>query len=237
VIDFAGDETTSQFLRRRRRILATGKQAIVHLIEATRKPNYLVALVIVLLAAAETYLIVRESPPKPALKRLNLPEPHTISALKTKDRSGVLPQCVVPDVAPSPEWRMLRGTDVFSILMPRPWTRVKLDTTTTFFSFPTATFSDRRDNYLRVSRVATGDVGRSFIASSRQTGECEIIVGNAGSLWLFYTLPVDDNDARYIGYGDAITASGRRYKLEVTTWTKGHRDSLVSIASKALLNQ
>jgi hypothetical protein len=237
VIDFASDETTSQFLRRRRRILATGKQAIVHLIEATRKPNYLVALIIIALAAIETALIVREPPPRVYFKRMHTPEPKDLGALRSLNHVGLLPQCSLPDVPTLPKWRILTGPDAFSIWLPSPWTRTKLDTANSIFGDPSATFSDRRDNYLRVSRVAEGSVGRSFIGNARPTEECEISKGDAGSIWLFYTLRYSDSDVRYEAMADAMTTGGRRYKLDVNSWSRTNRDSLVSIASKAILNQ
>ena len=237
VIDFASDETTSQFLKRRNRILATGKQAIVHLIEATRKPNYVVGLIIVLIAAAETALIVREPAAKVQFKRANIPEPNNIAGLRSINHLGVGQQCPVPAVESAAEWRILTGPDAFSILMPRPWQRTALDTTTLDFHDPTATFSDRRDNYLRVSRVATGAAGRSWIANETPTADCEVSDGTAGSIWLFYTLRLDKNDFRYKAFGDAVTSGGRRYKLDVSTWSRTNRDSLVAIASKAILKQ
>lgn len=237
VIDFANDEVTSQFLRRRRRILATGKQAIIHLIEATRKPNYVYVLVELLLALAVTIWIVHEPPPRVYFKRSNTPEPTSIAALRSINHLGIGRQCSLASVDSNAEWRILTGPDAFSISMPRPWRQIKLDTTTTLLTYPTATFSDRRDNYLKVSRVATGASGRTFVASSRPTDECEISNEKAGSVWLFYTFQIDANDARYSGYGDAVTSGGRRYKLEVNAWTKGYRDSLVTIAGRAVLNQ
>jgi len=237
MIDFGSDETTSQFLRRRRRILATGKQAIVHLIEATRRPNYVVALIIVVLAAIETALIVSEPPPRVYFKRMHTPEPEDLAALRSLNHVGLLRQCSLPDVASEPKWRILTGPDAFSIWLPSPWMRTKLDTANSIFGDATATFSDRRDNYLRVSRVAEGSVGRSFIGNAKPTEECEISKAEAGSLWLFYTLHYGNNDVRYEAMADAITTGGRRYKLDVNSWSGAKRDSLVMIASKAILNQ
>ena len=237
MIDFAGD---SPVVRRRRSLR---RRVVIKLIEATRSPNYLVVIVELLLAAALTAVIVGS--PMPAtgtLRRSGVPEPHTIGELRALDEVSRFPSCALPVVETKLDWRTFTGPDgVFTIAMPRPWMRMSMDTTSSPFHDPEAEFTDRRDNYLDVDRIAHGATGRSVLQERAVLVapdlECEVTSGNAGVIWSFYTRPVDENDIRYRGLADGVTPSGRRYKLSVVAWTKGRRDSVAAIATQAILNQ
>ena len=237
MIDFAEDApvvTRRRSLRRR---------VVIKLIEATRSPNYPVVIFEILLAAVITALIVgRPTPATGTVRRANVPEPHTISELRAVDKVSQFQSCNLPVIDPKPEWRTFSGPDgLFTIAMPRPWMRMSMDTTSSLFHDPEAEFTDRRDNYLDVDRLAHGTSGRSFMQDKTRVIEpdleCEVTSGNGGVIWSFYTRPVDENDIRYRGLADAVTPGGRRYKLSVVAWTRGGRDSVASIATRAILNQ
>ena len=234
MIDFAGDSASLVVRRSLRR------RVVIKLIEATRRPNYLAGLAVVILATIVTALVVYE--PAPAVKRAGIPEPHTISQLRAIDKVSQFPPCNLPFVEPKPDWRTFSGPDgIFTIAMPRPWMRMSMDTTSSLFHDPEAEFTDRRDNYLDVDRIAHGATGRSYIQDRggivKPDFECEVASGNAGVIWSFYTRPVDENDIRYRGLADGVTPTGQRYHLAVVAWTKTRRDSVAAIVTQAILNQ
>lgn len=219
------------------------RQVVIKLIEATRSPNYPVVIFQVLLAAVITALIVgRPIPATGTVRRANVPEPHTISELRAAVKVSQFQSCDLPVIESKPDWRTFSGPDgLFTIAMPRPWMRMSMDTTSSPFHDPEAEFTDRRDNYLDVDRIAHGTPGQSFMQETTRVIEpdieCEVTRGNGGVIWSFYTHPVDENDIRYRGLADAVTPSGRRYKLSVVAWTSGGRDSIASIATQAIVNQ
>jgi len=186
------------------------------------------------------------SRPRLLLKGGELPEPHTIAALRATDKVAQLQSCSLPPVAAGADWVDARGPDAgFAMRLPRDWQLVNIDTVSAPpMHDPVATYRAGDGGRVDIKRVANGNVGATFFADSiaplKPASECEATNDSAGSIWRFHALANrrgGSHDVRYVGLGDAVTPGGRRYKFDVSSWTASGRDSLASIVASAVLRQ
>ncbi|HXV15772.1 MAG TPA: hypothetical protein VD758_03280 [Gemmatimonadaceae bacterium] len=217
---------------------------IFHLIEADAKPPSFrnVGLVIVgalIITAALMF------DPKPVVVdiRRNYPEPRTIQELRTANHLEALGQCELPRVSTAASWRVLPGPDsAFTVTLPVPWYRSSLDTSTADLHDATATFRDRADNHIEVRRRPYGRSSGSYIANPdgtrmRPEKQCEVSSKTAGTIWTFHSLLSSDHTVRYIGLADAVTTSGKRYQIDLGSWTRARRDTLAALLAAEVLRQ
>jgi len=206
--------------------------------------TFLTVLVEVLLVVG-LYFLVKDWPSGVKVERKKTPEVHDIARLREVVRVKKLPQCVLPEPKPGIPPVIAAGPNFNLAIELRPgWRRTEMDTASELFHDPNATFADGQENRIGIARIADGGVGRSFVADSLANplpaDECEVSYGKAGSIWAFYPPKSElagSQRVRYLGYAEAMTSRGERFKFVVASWSVDQRDSLASIVSKAVLNQ
>lgn len=201
-------------------------------------------LAIVLVIYLAIYLVISRRPQVMA-RPLQTPEPQDIAALRATDKIAPLPQCVLPEVTATAD-RIVAAGPEFSLTVPlgTGWRRTAMDTDSSGFNQPSATFENGLEQRIRIRRVANGSSGRSFLADANTdplpADECEVTTDTAGSIWSFYpgTQSADAKQRfRFIGLADVVTSRHQRLHITVAAWSKAERDSLAAIMSTAVLEQ
>jgi hypothetical protein len=185
--------------------------------------------------------------PQILVRTAPIPPPTTLAALievyRTYEPALEIARCQLPDVIRATDWVTLRGPDDgLQLQLPPGWrARPPGDSS---FGQPETVLEDPVGSRVRASRVITASgrpnlaklLANQHVVELPHSPPCQLGPGPAGSVWTLYLPDPDATSgilARYVAYGDLITAAGRRYRVSVGASSADARDRLVRIVSAA----
>jgi hypothetical protein len=189
------------------------------------------ALVGVLLVVGAAPLTTRAQTPQLFFQPDTSLEPATIAELRRGAQIQKLAQCALPVLAAQSDWVRSRGPDdYFEIGLPPNWKLEKLDS----IPLPRATFGAANGDRISIARMAFATSGRPGMFNPagviQPERNCEVSNDKSGSiLWYF------SDDGRFAVLGYAVTPEGKHYGIGLSTFTSANLDTLVALATRAVL--
>ena len=202
--------------------------------------------VVVVAEAVLVWFLIGHRKPAVIFRERATPEPRSIARVRELDHFNNLESCdfETPHVAgESTSLKAISGG--FAVSLPGRWQVTNMDTAKAPFHRPVITYTSERNARVSIAHNASSG-GRSFMADPKTTEPlparyCESVVDSAGIIWSSYPpdvrIPGPLGRGRSIAFGDGVTSKGRRYRIDIGSWSEGERDSLAAIISAAVVSR
>ena len=191
------------------------------------------------MTGAACSLFIAACNPEPAVKFRDSKEPNDLAALRAVSNHGQLGQCGIAAAPASADWIYLDASDDgLKLKLPPDWKVTSRDTIAAPqpFGGVESRMKDSALRSIRVKRVANSLASRSYIKDVKPDRQCEMSTARHGSIWSLYSIATQSGPPGaniYIGFGDLLTAGGKRYHVSVSAGTEGDRDWLARIVADA----
>ena len=191
------------------------------------------------LGGAAFSLLITACNPEPALRFRETKDPSDMAALRAVSNHGQLTQCNIAEAPATVDWIYLTASDDgLRLKLPPDWKVTSRDTIPAPppLGGVEIRMKDPAMRSIRVKRVANSLASRAYIKDLKPDRQCEISTSRHGSIWTLYSLPVTAGPAGsiiYIGFGDLLTAGGKRYHVTVSAGAEADRDRFARIVADA----